>query len=85
MEKRAFVLASILIVAGIDAAGAEIHRPWCAQYYGGDGNNGTTCTFTSYDQCMMTARGSGAICVQNPWYRAEGRAADTKAARAPRR
>jgi hypothetical protein len=23
---------------------------------------------TSFEQCMMTARGSGGFCVQNPWY-----------------
>jgi len=32
------------------------------------GDGGTNCSFTSYEQCMMTARGAGAYCVQNPWY-----------------
>jgi hypothetical protein len=56
-------------LAAIDArpAAAEIYRPWCAQYTGRSGGS-TNCGFTSYEQCMMTARGAGAYCVQNPWY-----------------
>ena len=53
-------------------AAAEIYRPWCVQYGGNDGDNGTTCAFTSFEQCMMTARGGGGSCVQNPWYLAYG-------------
>jgi hypothetical protein len=49
-----------------------IYRPWCVQYGGNDGDNGTTCAFTSFEQCMMTARGGGGFCVQNPWYLAYG-------------
>jgi hypothetical protein len=56
-------------LAAIDArpAAAEIYRPWCAQYMV-RGGGATNCGFTSYEQCMMTARGAGAYCVQNPWY-----------------
>ena len=55
-------------LAAIDArpAAAEIYRPWCVQYT--DKSGATNCGFTSYEQCMMTARGAGATCVQNPWY-----------------
>ena len=53
--------------SGVQPAAAEIYRPWCVQYGGNDGDNGTTCAFTSFEQCMMTARGGGS-CVQNPWY-----------------
>jgi uncharacterized protein DUF3551 len=64
----ALILPSL---AAFDArpAASEIYRPWCAQYYGGNGNGTTNCGFVSYDQCMMTATpGSGAWCVQNPFY-----------------
>jgi hypothetical protein len=58
-------LAAVDICAARQAA-AEIYRPWCAQYTGrGAARN---CGFTSYEQCMATARGAGAYCVQNPWY-----------------
>lgn len=66
----AVLVAATLAIAAQPAA-AEIYRPWCVQYGGSAGDNGTTCTFTSFDQCMMTARGGG-FCVQNPWYLAYG-------------
>ena len=65
------VLASITLAVGVQPAAAEIYRPWCVQYGGNDGDNGTTCAFSSFEQCMMTARGGGS-CVQNPWYLAYG-------------
>ena len=65
------VLASITLAVDVQPAAAEIYRPWCVQYGGNDGDNGTTCAFTSFEQCMMTARGGGS-CVQNPWYLAYG-------------
>jgi len=70
MTRSAFVLlaaAAFTIIHACPSA-AEIYRPWCVQYTGGKGDDGTTCAFTSYEQCMLTARGGGAICVQNPWY-----------------
>ena len=49
---------------------AETYRPWCVQYSGRSGAR--SCAFTSFEQCMMTARGGGGFCVQNPWYLAYG-------------
>ena len=67
------VLASATLAIDAQPAAAEIYRPWCVQYGGSDGDNGTTCAFTSFEQCMMTARGGGGgFCVQNPWYLAYG-------------
>ena len=66
------VLAITALAIDAKPAAAEIYRPWCVQYGGSDGDNGTTCAFTSFDQCMMTARGGGGFCVQNPWYLAYG-------------
>ena len=66
------VFAACLLTA-IDARPsiAETYRPWCVQYSGR--GIGTTCTFTSYAQCMMTAGpGTGGYCVQNPWYLSYG-------------
>jgi len=70
MSRAAFALLAAAAFAVIHAhpSAAEIYRPWCVQYTGGKGDDGTTCAFTSYEQCMLTARGAGAICVQNPWY-----------------
>ena len=62
----AFVLLAVASVAAIDSrlATAETYRPWCVDYP----PTGVSCAFTSYEQCMLTARGAGASCVQNPWY-----------------
>ena len=71
MIRAAFALLAIAALAAIDArpAAAEIYRPWCVQYSSGSGNNGLTCAFTSFEQCMMTGGpGTGGSCVQNPWY-----------------
>jgi Protein of unknown function (DUF3551) len=67
--RAGLVLSTLCWLTAIDArpAAAEIYRPWCVQYSGRDG--AYTCTFTSYEQCRMTATpGSGGYCVQNPWY-----------------
>ena len=58
MTRVAFaLLASATLAIDVQPAAAEIYRPWCVQYGGSDGDNGTTCAFTSFEQCMMTARG----------------------------
>ena len=69
MIRAAFALFAIATLAAIDArpAAAEIYRPWCVQYSSGSGNNGLTCAFTSFEQCMMTGGpGTGGSCVQIP-------------------
>ncbi len=68
--RAALTLLVISLFATIDAppSAAEIYRPWCAQYTDGLSGGATNCGFTSYEQCMMTARGAGANCVQNPFY-----------------
>jgi hypothetical protein len=69
---RSISFAAMMPFVRDQPAAAEIYRPWCVQYGGSDGDNGTTCAFTSFEQCMMTARGGGGFCVQNPWYLAYG-------------
>ena len=63
------IAAALVALAAIAArpASAEVYRPWCVQYFGGI-SGGTTCAFSSYEQCMETARGNGAYCYENPWY-----------------
>jgi Protein of unknown function (DUF3551) len=69
--RAAFALLAVAAFATIDArrSVAEIYRPWCVSYPW----VGVTCTFTSFEQCMMTAGpGTGGSCAQNPWYLAYG-------------
>jgi len=83
---RAALCAASVAIAAAQAplARAEVYRPWCVQYLGGY-SGGTSCTFHSFEQCMETARGNGATCVQNPWYLRYGRGGDAAEARRPRR
>jgi hypothetical protein len=48
------------------AAAAQSNYPWCSNFSDGAGAN---CGFSSYEQCMATARGSGGTCQQNDWYK----------------
>jgi hypothetical protein len=88
MNRAAFTLLAFAAFAAIDArpSYAEIYRPWCVIYQGAR-NGATNCSFTSFQQCMMTGGpGTGGSCVQNPWYLAygQGQIADSPA-RAKRR
>jgi Protein of unknown function (DUF3551) len=59
---------SIGLVAGTFAAVPIAHAqnyPWCASFHDGAGVN---CGFTSYEQCMATARGTGGSCTPNNTY-----------------
>src|SRR3989442_849381 len=69
MTRAPLALIVLAAVTAVDLSPAAAqYRPWCAQYSGRDGG-ARTCTFSSFEQCMMTATpGSGAHCVQNPWY-----------------
>ncbi len=55
-------LATATLVQTGPQARAEVWYPWCAFY------DSTTynCGFTSFQQCMATAMGGGAYCLQNP-------------------
>jgi hypothetical protein len=39
--------------------------PWCSSFHDGAGTN---CGFSSYEQCMATAQGSGGTCTRNNVY-----------------
>jgi hypothetical protein len=69
LSRAALAVPALLSLIVLDATpgAADVIRPWCAQYVGSR-DGATNCGFISYDQCMMTARGAGAYCVQNPWY-----------------
>jgi hypothetical protein len=67
------IVLALLLFSGwaavdLQPAAAQVHRPWCAQDMSAR-NGGTSCTFSSYEQCRMTATpGSGLFCTPNPWY-----------------
>jgi hypothetical protein len=57
----------ILTLAAASPSRAHIVYPWCVQYGGGrNGIGATSCGFVSREQCMQTASGLRAMCVENP-------------------
>jgi hypothetical protein len=60
-------LLGLLALASIATpASAQSNYPWCSNFSDGAGVN---CGFSSYEQCMATARGSGGTCEKNDWYK----------------
>jgi Protein of unknown function (DUF3551) len=56
----------VAVVAGGTRAEAQ-NYPWCAIYSSRAGG-GTNCGFTTFQQCMDTARGLGSLCQPNTQY-----------------
>lgn len=79
MRPLLFLLAAVALAATPGAA-AAIEYPWCAEFADGAGSN---CGFTTYEQCMATARGTGGYCARNPMY--SGPAGVERPQDAPRR
>ena len=80
MRSLQFGLALIAIV-GSSAAHAQ-NYPWCSNFHDGAGTN---CGFSTYEQCMATARGSGGYCAPNNLYVPPHAAAPAAAATHKRR
>lgn len=53
------------IVIAISSAAHAQNYPWCSNFHDGAGTN---CGFSTYEQCMATARGSGGYCAPNNLY-----------------
>jgi hypothetical protein len=56
-------IIAILVAAPITARAQN--WPWCSNFHDGAGTN---CGFSTYEQCMATARGSGGYCAPNNLY-----------------
>ena len=68
MKLLLFVLGIGVAVFGIGTRAEAQNYPWCALYDSGSDGGGTNCGFTSFEQCMATARGLGSNCQLNPQY-----------------
>ncbi len=53
------------IVVAIPIAAQAQNYPWCSSFHDGAGTN---CGFSTYEQCMATARGTGGYCAPNNSY-----------------
>ena len=86
MRLLLFLLAGLALgfpgAAGSATPAQAVEYPWCANFADGAGAN---CGFTTYEQCMLTARGSGGYCAENTFYEPPAAAARTRPApRKPR-
>jgi hypothetical protein len=66
MKLLLFVLGICACVVGIGTRAEAQNYPWCAIY--SDMGGGTNCGFTTFQQCMETARGMGSLCQPNTQY-----------------
>jgi len=70
------LMSGILIGAVSFAAQAKAQNyPWCANFADGAGTN---CGFSSSEQCMATAMGSGGFCAPNNQYKPAATAAPSR-------
>jgi uncharacterized protein DUF3551 len=63
-----FVLSVIAATTVLNTPTKAQNYPWCAIYDSGDTGGGTNCGFTTFQQCMETARGLGSFCQPNTQY-----------------
>ena len=59
------MLATFAGAVAIGTSAVAQSYPWCSSFHDGAGIN---CGFTSYEQCMATARGTGGSCERNTLY-----------------
>jgi hypothetical protein len=79
-SRTALALLALTALAVWDPQPAAAgNRPWC---FSDTGKAATSCAFTSFEQCMETARGLGGICKQNPSYSQNGERGAAYGARA---
>ena len=65
MKLVLFALSIVAATTVLNTPTKAQNYPWCA-YYSGKG--GTNCGFTTFEQCMETARGLGSNCQPNTQY-----------------
>jgi len=58
---------AIAALAALARPAVAIEYPWCAQY-GGKGDGGRNCGFSTFEQCMATVSGIGGFCERNSFY-----------------
>src|SRR6266550_4359399 len=58
----------ILVVAPATAQRYDPRYPVCFQKWGEGGFTAIDCSYTSLDQCRMTASGRSAMCYANPYW-----------------
>jgi hypothetical protein len=65
MRPLLLLLAGLACATGSGGPAAAVEYPWCSNFADGAGAN---CGFMTYDECMLTARGTGGYCAENTMY-----------------
>ena len=65
MRVLLFMLAIIVVAAGIGTRAEAQNYPWCADYAGFGSQN---CGFTTFQQCLAALSGNGGFCNANTQY-----------------
>jgi hypothetical protein len=68
MRLLLLMLGICLGIIGFGNRAEAQNYPWCAIYSEGAAGGGTNCGFTTFEQCMATARGLGSFCYLNTQY-----------------
>ena len=77
--------ATILSVAPATAQRYDPRYPVCLQKWGESGFTAIDCSYTSLDQCRMTASGRSAMCLVNPYWSQAHQAPPGRVSRRQRR
>jgi hypothetical protein len=75
--------AAILVAAPAAAQRYDPRYPVCLQTWEWGGSTNINCSFTSLDQCRMTASGLPAMCYANPYWSQGRQASPAGRRRAP--
>jgi hypothetical protein len=65
MKPLLFFLGVNVAALALGPSAMAQNYPWCSSFHDGGGTN---CGFSSYEQCMATAQGSGGTCAKNNTY-----------------
>jgi hypothetical protein len=65
--RRIFIIGGFALLAFASAPETARAGTWCSAEISGSGDGATNCGFSSWAQCMETARGSGGFCSRNVW------------------
>jgi hypothetical protein len=63
--RRIIIIGGFALLALALAPAAARAGTWCSAEMSGSGDGATNCGFSSWAQCMETARGSGGFCSRN--------------------
>jgi hypothetical protein len=64
---RHLIFGAFALLALTFAPQPSVAGTWCSAEISGSGDGATNCGFSSWEQCMQTARGSGGFCSRNVW------------------